>query len=118
LGTLLVDCSIRSAQHWSDVERGIAEVARVVRPNGRLILAELRPASPIIRFGRGLTSASHRGALEAREWRMLLQNGGFAAVNVAGTGLGARLVLLLTARRANEAALDGSAPTTDSGGVA
>ena len=34
--------AVMSLHHWQDVDRGLAEVARVLRPGGRLVIHELR----------------------------------------------------------------------------
>ncbi|MGA9115004.1 MAG: methyltransferase domain-containing protein [Candidatus Dormiibacterota bacterium] len=86
-----------SAHHWEDREKGFAELARVLRPGGRMVLAELRPAPGVRRaLDRG---TAHRDLPDASEWLRLLAEAGFDNVRVVDVGWRGRLALFMRAER-------------------
>jgi ubiquinone/menaquinone biosynthesis C-methylase UbiE len=88
-----------SAHHWSDQEAGFAELARVIRPAGRLVIAEFRPAGPILRPIRRLAGSKHVDAPRPDTWRRQLEAAGFHHVTVYPAGWARLLALFIVARR-------------------
>jgi len=73
-----------SAHHWEDREKGFAELARVLRPGGRIVFAELRPAGSV---RRALDRRhAHRDLPSASEWRRLMASAGFENARVVAVG--------------------------------
>ena len=86
-----------SAHHWEDREKGFAELARVLRPGGRMVLAELRPA-------RGVRRAldrrpAHHDMPDAAEWLRLMAGTGFENARVVDVGWRRWLALFMRAER-------------------
>jgi ubiquinone/menaquinone biosynthesis C-methylase UbiE len=96
-----VDAAVASvsAHHWSDHQAGFAELARVIRPDGRLVLAEFRPAGPILRPIRRLAGSKHVDAWGLDAWRNQLEAAGFYDVTVYPAGWARLLALFIVARR-------------------
>src|SRR6516162_11800785 len=66
-----------SAHHWQDRDQGFGEIARVLRPGGRLVMAEFRPAGPVRSVLRRLAGGKHSGAPGAATWTGSLARAGF-----------------------------------------
>jgi ubiquinone/menaquinone biosynthesis C-methylase UbiE len=49
--------STLSMHHWADPEAGLAEIARVLRPNGRALVWDLRPGA--VPFHRDVADPVH-----------------------------------------------------------
>jgi ubiquinone/menaquinone biosynthesis C-methylase UbiE len=86
-----------SAHHWEDREKGFAELARVLRPGGRMVLAELRPA-------RGVRRAldrrpAHHDMPDAAEWLRLMAGAGFENPRLVDVGWRRWLALFVRAER-------------------
>lgn len=68
--------STTSFHHWRDQAAGVGEVARVVRPGGHFILADVALPSWFLQFvrgGRGLPPSARETLLTAAGWRVLEQ---------------------------------------------
>ena len=78
-----------SAHHWASVPRALAECARVIARNGRLIVIDVIAPEPplldtalqVIEF---LRDASHVRDYRISEWRRMQLEAGFAEPNVDG----------------------------------
>jgi ubiquinone/menaquinone biosynthesis C-methylase UbiE len=79
-----VDAAVASvtAHHWTDQGVGFAELFRVIRPGGRLVLAEFKSSGPLL---RRLAGSKHANAPSLEDWRARLERAGFDEV---GTGRG------------------------------
>jgi ubiquinone/menaquinone biosynthesis C-methylase UbiE len=82
--------TISSHHHWDDSRAGLAEVRRVLKPDGRLLLAE---AWKRREEGHGLTDG------EAERLKTTLGEVGFEKVEVVRTQAGRRKMLVLIAHR-------------------
>ena len=85
------DAALPSRQDATSVTRAV-----------RWTVVELRPPSKPGQLARRLSRESHRDGRNADQWRVLLGNSGFEQVEVVRGDLRARLVVLLTARKAVE----------------
>ncbi len=103
--------AVNTMHHWVDVERGVSEIARVLRPEGRLLLVDedfTDPAHPEFeRFGgvdddHGDHGHEHHGftMVDAETIGALLRDAGLVEVDASATQLAQRPVICLTARGA------------------
>jgi hypothetical protein len=101
LETASVDAAVASvsAYHWSDQKAGFAELTRVICPNVRLVIAEFRPAGPIMRPIRRLAGSKHVDAPGPDSWRSQLEAAGFYDVTVYPAGWVRLLALFIVGRR-------------------
>jgi len=87
-----VALSTISFHHWGDQLGGVREVARVLRPGGLFVLADIRPPlllRPIMRrfhAGRSRQRLMEAGGLTVVEQRRPLRMGGYVLVTVARKG--------------------------------
>ncbi|SHI57904.1 Ubiquinone/menaquinone biosynthesis C-methylase UbiE [Hymenobacter daecheongensis DSM 21074] len=87
----LVTCRI-APHHFDSVPRFLAEVARVLRPGGRLLLADTTvpdddPATAAWQNRvEALRDPSHRRNLPPREWRQQLEAAGLRVAEMAAPG--------------------------------
>ena len=88
-----------TAHHWADQDAGFAELARVLRPGGRLIMAEFRPGGHILRKLREFAGSKHVNSPGLTTWRTRLLAAGFQDVQAEPAGWAARFALFLRATR-------------------
>jgi len=88
-----------TAHHWADQDAGFAELARVLRPGGRLIMAEFRPGGRMLRGLRKLAGSKHVDAPGLTTWRTRLLAAGFSDVQAVPAGWVAGFALFLRATR-------------------
>jgi ubiquinone/menaquinone biosynthesis C-methylase UbiE len=82
-----------TVHHWADAERGLAELARVLRPGGRAAIAEIDLPSPI-RWVLRLVGSPHAG-WSRRELAGILHRSGFSRVETMARGpLGPKLAII------------------------
>lgn len=96
-----VDAAVASvtAHHWADQGAGFAELARVISSGGRLVLAEFRPAGPLLRRLRRLFGSRHADARGLQAWDARLRSAGFSDVRAVRAGPASRLALFMRAVR-------------------
>lgn len=96
-----VDAAVASvtAHHWADQDAGFAELARVIRPGGRLVIAEFRPAGPVLRRLRRLVGCKHADAPGLQAWDARLRSAGFSEVHALRAGPASQLALFIRAIR-------------------
>ncbi len=86
-----------TVHHWRDADRGIAELARVLSPGGRLAIADIDLPSPA-RWLLRLVGSPHAG-WSRRELADLLYRSGFSRVRATTRGpLGPRLAIVFADR--------------------
>jgi len=95
-GSVTVALAINTVHHWHDLERGLAEVARVLAPGGRLIISEERLASGRFGHGQGPTADSEDVA-------RALRDAGFVDVGIGPLSRGADTILCVAGVNAGAA---------------
>ena len=100
-GAFDVAASSISMHHWVDALAGLREMRRVLRPEGRLVVADIAPhglgwalAMPI-----GLAKRGHGGGWEPEELGLLVRRAGFADVRVRRRGRLSKVVAVVAATR-------------------
>jgi SAM-dependent methyltransferase len=88
-----------SAHHWEDRGKGFRELARVLRPGGRLVIAEFRPNGLIHSLMRLQGGGKHGDAPDAETWKAEITLAGFADIRVIHPGWTSVLALFLHATR-------------------
>lgn len=90
-----------SAHHWADAAGGFAELARVVRPGGRVIVADVGSLGPVVglmkRFRR--VDPHHHPGWHLQELGALLQRAGFRSVRARSYRIMGGRVVMVRARR-------------------
>jgi ubiquinone/menaquinone biosynthesis C-methylase UbiE len=80
-----------TVHHWEDAERGLIEIARVLRPGARLAIAEMDLPGPVRRFLR-LLGSPHAG-WSRYELAGLLYRSGFSRVRAIPRGPGLAVIV-------------------------
>jgi SAM-dependent methyltransferase len=92
-GAATVVCAVASFHHWADPEAGLAEASRVLRPGGRLLIAE-RLARP-----RGWLQGHALTWEQGQDLVAQVERAGFAEVTAGRHTLGRDRVLAVQALR-------------------
>jgi ubiquinone/menaquinone biosynthesis C-methylase UbiE len=88
-----------SAHHWKDSGKGFGELCRVLRPGGRLVIAEFRPTGLVSSLIRLPGGRKHGHAPDAATWMAEVTRAGFSDVRVLDPGWTSVLALFLRATR-------------------
>ena len=96
-----VDAAVASvtAHHWTDQTAGFAELARVMRPGGRFVMAEFKPAGPTLYRLRKLAHSKHLDSPGPGDWAERLRAAGFSDVQVLRAGFASIFALFMRATR-------------------
>lgn len=97
--------AVNTMHHWVDVERGVAEIARVLRPGGRVLLVDevfTDPSHPDYeQFGADHGPEHHGFSLvEADKMGVLLRAAGLTDVDASNSTIAGRPVIRVTAHGA------------------
>lgn len=105
-GTIDAVWAVNTMHHWVDVERGVAEIARVLGPGGRVVLVDEDFTDPTHpeheKFGSD-HGPEHHGftMVEAASMADLLRSAGLIEVDTSLDTVVGRPVLAVTARKPN-----------------
>jgi len=96
-----VDAAVASvtAHHWTDQTAGFTELARVLRPDGRFVMAEFKPAGPVLYRVRKLAHSKHLDSPGPGDWAERLRTAGFSDVRGLRAGFASILALFVQATR-------------------
>lgn len=83
-----VDGAVASvtAHHWNDQDAGFAELARVIHPGGRIVLAEFHGSGPVLHAVRRVAGSKHADAAGFDQWKDRLERAGFRDVERVNVG--------------------------------
>jgi ubiquinone/menaquinone biosynthesis C-methylase UbiE len=90
--------ALATVHHWTDLERALAEIARVLAPGGRFLALERRVRAG----GRGMASHGWTEA-QAVAFAQMCSDGGFVDIEVVDDGTPRRAHIGVRARRAPKA---------------
>jgi ubiquinone/menaquinone biosynthesis C-methylase UbiE len=90
-----------SAHHWEDAAKGFAELARVVRIGGRVVVADVGSLGPVVELMRRMqvVDPNHHPGWDPRELGDLLYAAGFRSVRTRTARVMGGAVVLVAARR-------------------